>query len=245
MKIKLQWLAATAMSLAVCAGPALAGPISIAPNNGAQEMIDDAGGNLPPWGLPLLPTPNGMTGFSTLIASGTAPNLMLTPGTYDFTYVGSGNATNHDTFTIPGSGGFTFDNQSTALGTTFQYTVTSASSLSFIYANLTAGTSISSGAVNPTSNLSYGLFMQGSTGCTTATPGNGYSCPGGSPSTGPGPVAYIGLADLPVGTDHDFQDLGIRVAVPEPATWALMLLGFGGLGAVLRGQRRRQAMAVG
>ena len=31
-------------------------------------------------------------------------------------------------------------------------------------------------------------------------------------------------------------------AVPEPATWALMLLGFGGLGAMLRRQRR-QAIA--
>ena len=29
-------------------------------------------------------------------------------------------------------------------------------------------------------------------------------------------------------------------AVPEPASWALMLLGFGGLGAALRTQRRRQ-----
>jgi hypothetical protein len=29
--------------------------------------------------------------------------------------------------------------------------------------------------------------------------------------------------------------------VPEPASWALMILGFGGAGAALRGQRRRQA----
>jgi hypothetical protein len=29
--------------------------------------------------------------------------------------------------------------------------------------------------------------------------------------------------------------------VPEPASWALMIVGFGGAGAVLRGQRRRQA----
>ena len=29
-------------------------------------------------------------------------------------------------------------------------------------------------------------------------------------------------------------------AVPEPATWAMMLVGFGGLGAVLRSTRRRQ-----
>jgi hypothetical protein len=32
--------------------------------------------------------------------------------------------------------------------------------------------------------------------------------------------------------------------VPEPASWALMILGFGGAGAALRGQRRRQANAV-
>lgn len=33
-------------------------------------------------------------------------------------------------------------------------------------------------------------------------------------------------------------------AVPEPASWALMLVGFGGVGAILRNQRRRPAMAV-
>ena len=36
----------------------------------------------------------------------------------------------------------------------------------------------------------------------------------------------------------------ISLAVPEPATWAMMLLGFGGLGAALRMNRRRQGVAV-
>ena len=38
---------------------------------------------------------------------------------------------------------------------------------------------------------------------------------------------------------NTFQILGSPVGVPEPATWSLMLIGFGGLGAVLRGRRDR------
>ena len=33
-------------------------------------------------------------------------------------------------------------------------------------------------------------------------------------------------------------------AVPEPATWAMMLVGFGGLGAAMRSSRRKQAAAA-
>jgi hypothetical protein len=33
----------------------------------------------------------------------------------------------------------------------------------------------------------------------------------------------------------------VGAAVPEPATWAIMLAGFGGLGAAMRGSRRKQA----
>jgi hypothetical protein len=38
-------------------------------------------------------------------------------------------------------------------------------------------------------------------------------------------------------------NFSIGAAVPEPATWALMVLGFGGLGATLRSRRRQPGMA--
>jgi len=40
-------------------------------------------------------------------------------------------------------------------------------------------------------------------------------------------------------TSREFQDFTTSVGVPEPATWGLMILGFGGAGAILR--RRRAA----
>lgn len=54
------------------------------------------------------------------------------------------------------------------------------------------------------------------------------------------------LTFLSIGTPNGLPPIaaldGISLtAVPEPQAWALMLMGFGGLGAVLRGNRRRRA----
>ena len=44
---------------------------------------------------------------------------------------------------------------------------------------------------------------------------------------------------------NTFQILGSIAGVPEPASWALMLVGFGGLGAALRRSRRGCALVKG
>ena len=49
-------------------------------------------------------------------------------------------------------------------------------------------------------------------------------------STGPDNTAFI-------------DAVGLHTAVPEPATWAMMIVGFGGIGAMIR-NRRRQPLAL-
>ncbi|MGZ3375793.1 MAG: PEPxxWA-CTERM sorting domain-containing protein, partial [Phenylobacterium sp.] len=40
-----------------------------------------------------------------------------------------------------------------------------------------------------------------------------------------------------------FDNLAGTLAVPEPASWALMIMGFGAAGAMLRSKRRQTATA--
>jgi hypothetical protein len=68
--------------------------------------------------------------------------------------------------------------------------------------------------------------------------------------TGAGGLQSISLTNRnlePSGNDFALDDMslsGTAAGVPEPASWALMLLGFGGLGAMLRANRRRAGLAA-
>jgi hypothetical protein len=61
--------------------------------------------------------------------------------------------------------------------------------------------------------------------------------------SGAGGLQSISLTNLnlePSGNDFALDDMHLSgTAVPEPSSWALMLIGFGGLGAMLRTSQRR------
>lgn len=50
------------------------------------------------------------------------------------------------------------------------------------------------------------------------------------------------LPTLITASGHDYSSAAAAGGVPEPATWAAMLVGFGGLGAMLRRRRRQVAL---
>ena len=59
---------------------------------------------------------------------------------------------------------------------------------------------------------------------------------------------YFGYDDQIQGADNDYDDLIIHAvvtsAVPEPATWAMFLLGFAVVGGAMRAQRRKVKLSV-
>lgn len=67
-----------------------------------------------------------------------------------------------------------------------------------------------------------------------------YTNPAGSAFTGGG-GANVGLIE--VVDNITFDTLVVSDPVPEPAAWALMILGFGGVGALERRRRRIEALA--
>jgi hypothetical protein len=81
-------------------------------------------------------------------------------------------------------------------------------------------------------------------GAASSTPANPWTTTG--PDSGPinGRAAMALRAD-PDGKDNGIDNLSLIGAapggVPEPAAWALMIVGFGGVGGLLRRRRARRA----
>ena len=58
------------------------------------------------------------------------------------------------------------------------------------------------------------------------------------------PTSFSFAANGYPAVDVLVDNVYVTASVPEPMSWALMLVGFGGMGAVLRSQRRRQALTA-
>lgn len=160
-------------------------------------------------------------------------------GSYLFTYLGHGDSPAVNEFKV---GTQFFCNQATTggdcvggpstVGDSFTLTFTANESIpfSFLYQQASDGTgghTLSNGTRDDT-NGAYLAQLIGP-GCTSST----IAC--ASPSA---PLAYLGLADLPYPTDHDFQDLTVSVReVAEPASLSIIGLGLFGIGWVRRRRR--------
>lgn len=108
------------------------------------------------------------------------------------------------------------------------------------------GSPILIGSANFSAGSLAGLLNFSSVGGKAATVGqNGFAIfLGNKQKTGADlSTFYFGYDDQVTQADNDYDDMIIRAtvtsAVPEPATWAMLLLGFGAIGGVMRVNRRK------
>lgn len=142
------------------------------------------------------------------------------------TYLGSTASFSNDLF-LQNTGQFLFNNQGTAAGSTINL------------GRFAAGTELVFRMfVNNTgTDFFSGTASRNPDGLGHAAVQSNYLVPG---------TTLVSFEDLP--NSQDFNDLSFSLtgvaAVPEPASWALMLLGFGAVGAGLRVKRRRVSFAA-
>jgi hypothetical protein len=154
-------------------------------------------------------------------------------------------------------GGFGLDNQTSTLGQSYDFGyVTAGASLVFVLNNLSLGKEAYS---DPSMNTAYD-----SGPATGTTDGHNHIYSTEYDGTNPGSDTallnaagvpygtYVAFEDLPFpGSDYNYHDevfvftnVSLTSSVPEPATWAMFLLGFGGIGFMMRNSRRKGSVAT-
>ena len=201
------------------------------------------------------------TALALLVAAPASATILVTELTIDGSSTGLGVSPPFGTVTVDDAGGtlaFTvsllddlrFRNSPDANHFSFAFNLGGLSATIGSITDNGAGTFTSvPGPVNQSPFGSFQLALDCTSGCTT-----GYNA--ASPSqlnfvvTGVGgaltvanltPTGNVLFAADVVSPGGFTGNVGGGGAVPEPATWGLMLLGFGGMGAMLRNRRRQVA----
>ena len=240
-----------------------------APNPSYQEAIGDPGGtnytNGPTSGASNglgMPTDLGgwpaSSNFAADTSFGNALGITGYDGSYlkldqagmvTFQFMGKGDSVDHDIFQLWLNGAWTtvWDNQSASNGTcgvsgttpncssslSQQSYYLNAGLIAFQFENVTTGDfSVNDGTNNFKDNLNGPAYFLG---VDPYLAGSQYQTSGAA--------VYAGLTDLPYGLagDHDYEDLVVRVSVPEASNLLLLSAGLLGLGLV---RRRRSASAT-
>lgn len=176
-------------------------------------------------------------GLNSYASSGA--NITLSgPSTITFYFLGSESGFS-DTFSTLGAGTNVSLTENTSLVNNFGSPVLiggkTFSAGSLINQLLFSTSGVGSGGANATvGNGGFGIFL----------PTQGGAGPGSLSGL---TTLYFGFDDQITNADDNHDDFIVRAvissAVPEPGTWAMMLAGFGVIGASLRRRRRGSAIA--
>ena len=118
-------------------------------------------------------------------------------------------------------------------------------SATYTFANPVSGFQFDWGSID-----AYNTLTIHGSGNTIIIPGSNFINPANGNQTAPGTNGrftvtgtagelFTGVTFASSGNSFEVDNLAVQSAVPEPATWALMLLGFGGVGFALRRAKAR------
>ena len=129
---------------------------------------------------------------------------------------------------------------SSGVGTTFSDTYTFTLPAGF------ASTSLTTAAVNGTTDTAFTNVMMNGVTLTTNSSGtiDAKSLLNVAVNPGANTLVVNGTSGGLYSYGGNISFAKLAAGVPEPASWALMMVGFGGLGAALRSKRRARSVAA-
>lgn len=187
----------------------------------AQVLFDNFNGEVPP--------PDQLNWAGDSVFTPTSP-----PGTVDL--IGQGGSFD----LLPGNGGYIDLDGTSGSGNNPAGELTSVLSFgpgSYVLTFDLAGNQ--RGATSQSTVVSLGDFSQTFGPLASSTPFTTQTISFTTSTAGHLVFSEVGPSDQ---QGNLLDNVGLT-AVPEPATWAMMLMGFGGIGALLRNRRRNLALA--